>query len=121
MNAPTLDARYREAVEILDEAEDLVREGEAALAAAGDPTMVDICATRLDELYRLQDEVCEAAAPVVADRERALRAAVCEVVRSARGEVGSDWTLRHRRWMSVAVKARIIRRYGRRFYEGLPW
>ena len=68
-----------------------------------------------------QDEVGEKVAPAIAEREQDLREAVREVARSVRGEPGSDWTMRHRRWMSAAVKSAVIRRYGRRAYAALPW
>jgi hypothetical protein len=118
---PLRDDRYRLATELIDAAEDLVQAAEADLEAATDPTQIDVAESRLQDALQTQDEVGEKVAPVIAEREQDLREAVREVARSVRGEPGSDWTMRHRRWMSAAVKSAVIRRYGQRAYAALPW
>jgi hypothetical protein len=109
------------AAEMVDSAELAVRQAENALEQVQDPTWRDILETRLREALALQDEITEATAPALEQREVELRQAVHEVMRSAAGEPGSDWGAKYRRHMSAAVKARIIRRYGRKVYEALPW
>ena len=113
--------RYEQAIALADDAEQLVCEAESALAAATDPTEHDIQATRLDEAYALQDEALATVGPAIEEREQELRRAVREVASAVRGEPGSDWTMRHRRWISPAVKSAVIRRFGRRAYAELPW
>jgi hypothetical protein len=120
MNA-RLAERHRLAVEIADLSSVVVEAAEEALAAAEGPTARDIAETRLRAAYEQQDVVLAEVGPTIADRERAMREAVREVARAVRGEVGSDWTQKHRRWMSPALKSALIRRYGRRAYEELPW
>jgi hypothetical protein len=115
------EEKYRAAVTLLDDAEQLVRMSEEALAAATGATEVDIYETKLREVLALQDQVAAAVAPAVEARRREIVQAVQEVARSARGEIGSEWWRKHRRFMSAATKSAVIRTYGPRAYRGLPW
>ena len=109
--------RFELAAELADDAELLVRAAEAAVDAARDPTMRDVAETELQLAMQLQDEVLEDVAPAIEGRERQIRADVRAAVASLRDEPGSDWMSKHRRWMSAAVKSRLVRRLGRRTYE----
>ena len=114
--------RYSEAVEMVADAEALVQLAEASLAAARDPTMADVAMTQLQEADRLADEVAEAAAPAIEQRRQQLVRAGWEAIRSLQGEPGSSWDAKHRKFHSAATKAWLVRKFGRRVYEGkFPW
>jgi hypothetical protein len=102
-------------------AELLVRVAEADLAAATDPTFKDIAETELRRALALQDEVLETVAPAIEKRREDLNNRFWAVVRAARGEPGSDWMMRHRRWLPTDLKAEIVRRLGKAAYLSLPW
>jgi hypothetical protein len=82
----------------------------------------DVAETELQDALDLQDEVLEAVAPALEERERRTRAAVHEAIRSLEGDPTASWDAKHRRWMPVAVKVRLIAKFGgRRFLELFPW
>jgi hypothetical protein len=114
--------RTEMALDLAAGAEAMVRRAEAAVEAALDPTVRDIAETELREALALQDEVLEAVAPALEDRERRIQAQVREAIASLLGEPWASWDANHRRWMPVAVKARLVRMVGRKRYLGrFPW
>jgi hypothetical protein len=112
--------RQRLAAEIREAAEQVVIAAEQALAAARDPTEADIAATRLTEIYAESDAALAEVGPTLAAREQDLRRQANDVCRAMAGEPLSDWTLKHRRYFSTALKARLVRKIGRRLYERIP-
>ena len=102
--------RYQQAVELRDEAEQLVRGLEEDLAGAADPTRRDIIETRLREALELQDETLEAVAPSIERRREELRAAVSEVVKSVKSEPGSNWVSKYLRLRQAPSSCYIRRR-----------
>ena len=116
MRGRPVDARYRLAAELVDDVEVLVRQAEAAVAAAVDPTEKDVLETQLDGIFALQDEVCGMVAPAIEQRERAVVAAALEALAALRGDPGVSWEHRHRRYHSPAVKARLSAAMGSRTY-----
>jgi hypothetical protein len=116
------DQRYREAAELADAAEALVRDCEANLEAATDPTVRDVLETELRSALEMQDEVLDPVAPAIAERERRVRAGVHAAIAALRGDFMHDWTMRHRRWHSIAVKSRLVGMVGWKRYEAWwPW
>ena len=110
------------AFELRDEAERLVRMAEAAVAGARGYTERDVAETELQECLALQDECLEAIAPTIEERERQVVAGVHAAVAALRGDPMSDWTQRHRRWHSAAVKARLSGALGVKTYmRAWPW
>ena len=110
------------AIELADDAETLVRLAEAGLAEARGPTQRDIAETMLNEALALQDEVLETVAPALEQREQELRRDVREAVRALLRKPGSDWVMRHRKYHTAAVKARLVGMMGqRRYAEWFPW
>ncbi len=65
-----------------------MRQAEATLEAADDPTVADVAETALRECLSLQDQVAACAAPAIQRREDDLREAVFEVIRAAAGRPG---------------------------------
>jgi hypothetical protein len=96
------------AMDLADSAEALVRQAEAAVASARDPTQRDVAETQLGEALALQDQVLDSVAPVIEVREQKLRQAVREAVRSLQGDPAAPWHAKHRQHMSAAVKARLV-------------
>jgi hypothetical protein len=108
--------------DLLADAAELVRQAEASLAQARGATEKDIAETVLHEVLDLESEVIQATAPALERREAELRAKVHEAIRSAAGDPTASWHSKHRRWMSPAVKARLVGMIGRRRYQAwFPW
>jgi hypothetical protein len=113
--------RYDDAIDLADDVEALVRRAEATLERATDATERDVLETELRETLALQDQVLEAVAPTIEAREREVDRLARRAIEVAAYGGGPDWHLKHRKFMSAAVKARIVALYGRRVYERLPW
>ena len=94
-----------------------MREGEALLARATDPTERDVLETELQASIALQDHVLEEVAPVIEARRVELRDQMFEALRAADGDPSADWMLRRRRWHSPALKSRLISRLGASGYR----
>jgi hypothetical protein len=106
---------------MIDRAEELVQRAERNAARAKTYLERDVTETELQACLELQDEVAEIAAPTIERRRQEVVAAGWAAIRAAAGEPGYDWLASRRRWMEPAVKSFIIRKWGRRVYEALPW
>jgi hypothetical protein len=110
--------RYAQALDLVDDAEALVRQAEVAVGAAGSYIERDVAETTLRECLAVQDQALAAVAPAIEAREAEIRAGVRAAIAALRRDPGADWMQRHRRWHPIAVKARLVRLVGRKVYEG---
>jgi hypothetical protein len=113
--------RYEEALRLRHDAEALVRMAEEALAAQRDPTLRDVAESELRSCLDLQDATLEAIGPTIEQRELEVRKAALAALAALRGDFGSDWTMKHRRWHSIPVKARLAGAIGAKAYLNGDW
>ena len=66
----TAAERYRLAVDLVGDAEQLVRDAETARERQVDPTAADVGETVLRAALQMQDEVCALAGPAIERRTR---------------------------------------------------
>jgi hypothetical protein len=116
------DERHRLAVELVDDAEALVQAAERAVEGERDPTLRDVRETELRATLVMQDEIAETVAPAIDRRQREVADAALAAVRSLQGAPSADWTAKHRRWHSPAVKAKLVGALGAKTYmRAFPW
>jgi hypothetical protein len=115
-------SRYEAALELIDQAEDLVRKAEEAVEGASTYTERDVAETEAAECLKLLDRAHEAVAPTIERRRIELRDQMFEALQAADGDPSADWTLGHRKFHGPALKARLVERLGARAYATkFPW
>jgi hypothetical protein len=110
------DLTPREAIE---SAHELVALHEQMLAMEVDPTLIDVAETRLRQALADQDTIL-ANAVAAMEREDARLDEIARQVMLPRDDPQYFYLATKRSSMSLEVKARVIRRYGRARYMELP-